>query len=190
MKRIIKHVLQVLGVTIATVTLLIAAVVIGTHLAPDEKSKPSNGSPQDFEGRPLDSWAAYQSRLVKIAESLDYSKPLFSRDHTVVCPPTLLSNDDPLEGYSSSDVMQAYFDHSATRRQRAERVGCQEWHAGVELIPLEADIRNDRQKLSETLGVSFSDLPSPAFVFVRSTVADGPIFLMTLADEVTNDPTR
>jgi hypothetical protein len=127
-------------------------------------------------------WEDYQVRLRKIAKTIDYTKPLFTRDHAVLCPPYLFVDRDPREGHSPTDIMGAYFDESSARGLRAEEVGCQEWHAGVEVEPLESAVRQDPEKFLSIIGMTEPE--DSYYVFVRV----GRNYFMTFADEVTNDP--
>ena len=66
----------------------------------------------------------------KATAPLDYSKPVYTTDHAVICPISLLS--DPRADHDISSVMNMYMS-PFTMDSKAEKLGCEVWHGGIEV---------------------------------------------------------
>ena len=66
----------------------------------------------------------------KAIAPLDYSKPIYTSDHSVICPMSLLS--DPRADHDMSAVMDMYVS-PFTMDSKAEKLGCEVWHGGIEV---------------------------------------------------------
>ena len=66
----------------------------------------------------------------KAIAPLDYSKPIYTSGHSVICPMSLLS--DPRADHDMSAVMDMYVS-PFTMDSKAEKLGCEVWHGGIEV---------------------------------------------------------
>lgn len=66
----------------------------------------------------------------KAIAPLDYSKPVYTTDHAIVCPLSLLS--DRRADHDISAVMDMYTS-AFTAESKAEKLGCEVWKSGIEV---------------------------------------------------------
>lgn len=66
----------------------------------------------------------------KAVAPLDYSKPVYTTDHAIVCPTSLLSNNRA--DHDISAVMDMYTS-AFTAESKAEKLGCEVWKGGIEV---------------------------------------------------------
>jgi hypothetical protein len=66
----------------------------------------------------------------KVIAPLDYSKPVYTTDHAIVCPLSLLS--DRRADHDISAVMDMYTS-AFTAESKAEKLGCEVWKSGIEV---------------------------------------------------------
>jgi hypothetical protein len=100
---------------------------------------------------------------------LDYSKPLYTTEHTVVCPQSLLFSKDDI--YETLDDAFLSIWHM---KEAQKELGCHEWHSGIRVY-------------GEKLNLG-TDALSSGFVGIR-TSPDEMGTLFTEQFDLTNNPT-
>jgi hypothetical protein len=99
------------------------------------------------------------------AENLDFSKPIFTRDHALVCPASLLS--DPRKDHGPKAIHDAYTS-VFSRSSKARALGCEEWQGDLQVYaaPLKTGNTN--------------------WDFVSIALTPNPAGLITMTSELTN----
>lgn len=115
---------------------MITFIVIALFSEPEEKSK--NAKPEEIRNEP--------QKTASEEKPIDYSAPLYTTSHAVVCPISIIW--DKREGYGIDGASKAAASVFG-RSERFEKIGCAEWRQGIRIYVDETDQGLLWQRFSE-----------------------------------------
>ena len=116
----------VVGVLVGAVVLLALIILSVAH----SDDQPSSKDVAAITALDAGTAADKAAKTEKPAPVLDYTKPIYTTDHAIICPISLLS--DRRADHDIAAVMDMYMS-TFTAESKAAKLGCEVWTSGIEV---------------------------------------------------------